>query len=103
MKKVDYGVLFEKVKIGPLVLKNRFVMAPMSVHMSHDGSVTPEEIAFYERRARGGAAMLIVGSVCIIPVGKPALTSQGINPLHPLILSLKSIRFSKPSILPPEN
>lgn len=66
---MNFNVLFDSVKIGPLILKNRFVMAPMSVHMSHDGGVTDEEIAFYERRAQGGAAMLIVGSVCIKPDG----------------------------------
>jgi 2,4-dienoyl-CoA reductase-like NADH-dependent reductase (Old Yellow Enzyme family)/thioredoxin reductase len=66
---MNNDILFEKVRIGPLLLKNRFVMAPMSVHMTHDGSVTPEEIAFYERRAQGGTAMLIVGSVCIKPDG----------------------------------
>ncbi|WP_223300493.1 FAD-dependent oxidoreductase [Pantoea sp. At-9b] len=69
MRKMNTDILFEKVQIGPLLLKNRFVMAPMSVHMTHDGSVTAEEIAFYERRAQGGSAMLIVGSVCIKPDG----------------------------------
>lgn len=44
-------------------------MAPMAVHMTNDGSITPEEIAYYERRAQGGAAMLICGSICIKPDG----------------------------------
>ena len=61
--------LFEPIRIGNLTLKNRFVMAPMAVHMTNDGSITPEEIAYYERRAQGGAAMLICGSICIKPDG----------------------------------
>jgi 2,4-dienoyl-CoA reductase-like NADH-dependent reductase (Old Yellow Enzyme family)/thioredoxin reductase len=61
--------LFETVTIGPLTLKNRFVMAPMSIHMTDDGSVTAQEVAFYRRRAQGGVAMIIVGSICIRPDG----------------------------------
>jgi len=66
---MKYEKLFSSIKIGSLTLKNRFVMAPMSVHMTEDGSVTPQEIAYTERRAAGGAAMLIIGSVCIHPSG----------------------------------
>lgn len=66
---MKYEKLFLPIKIGSLTLKNRFVMAPMSVHMTGDGSVTPQEIAYTERRAAGGAAMLIIGSVCIHPSG----------------------------------
>lgn len=66
---MNVSPLFQPVGIGPLVLKNRFVMAPMSVHMTEDGSVTDKEIAYTERRAAGGVAMIIVGSVCVRPDG----------------------------------
>lgn len=66
---MDYSPLFQPIQVGKLTLKNRFVMAPMSVHMSEDGSVTKEEIAYTERRAMGGVAMIIVGSVLIHPDG----------------------------------
>ena len=66
---MKYAPLFEPIRVGNLTLKNRFVMAPMSTHMAHDGLVTSEEVAYYARRAEGGAAMLIVGSVCIRPDG----------------------------------
>lgn len=48
---MKYDALFEPIRIGNLTLKNRFVMAPMAAHMTNDGSITPEEIAYYERRA----------------------------------------------------
>ena len=64
---MKYDALFEPIRIGNLTLKNKFVMAPMAAHMTNDGSITPEEIAYYERRAQGGAAMLICGSICIKP------------------------------------
>lgn len=66
---MDYSPLFQPIQVGSLTLKNRFVMAPMSVHMTEDGSVTDEEIAYIERRAKGGVAMVTVGSVCVHPDG----------------------------------
>lgn len=66
---MSYETLFQPIAIGNLRLKNRFVMAPMSVHMTEDGSVTEEEIAYTERRARGGVAMITVGSLCVWPDG----------------------------------
>ena len=66
---MNYTPLFQPISVGPLRLKNRFVMAPMSVHMTEDGSVSDAEIAYTERRARGGVSMIIVGSLCIWPDG----------------------------------
>lgn len=66
---MNVSPLFQPLDIGRLTLKNRFIMAPMSVHMTEDGSVTDKEIAFIERRAAGGAAMIIIGSICVRPDG----------------------------------
>ena len=66
---MNYTPLFQPISVGPLRLKNRFVMAPMSVHMTEDGSVSDAEIAYTERRAMGGVSMIIVGSLCIWPDG----------------------------------
>ena len=43
---MNYTPLFQPISVGPLRLKNRFVMAPMSVHMTEDGSVSDAEIAY---------------------------------------------------------
>ncbi len=66
---MTYAPLFEPLKVGNLTLKNRFVMAPMSVHMGEEGNVTENEIAYLERRAAGGVAMITVGSVLVHPDG----------------------------------
>ncbi len=66
---MNVSPLFQSLDIGTLTLKNRFVMAPMSVHMTEDGSVTEKEIAFAERRAAGGVAMIVIGSLCVRPDG----------------------------------
>ena len=53
-------------RIGSLSLRNRILMCPMGDDQaSDDGYVTEQQIAYFEARARGGAALLIVGSVGI--------------------------------------
>lgn len=66
---MQYDALFTPIQIGSLTLKNRFVMAPMSMHMTSDGSLTDKEITFFETRAKGDVAMIIMGSMCIKPDG----------------------------------
>jgi len=53
-------------RIGTLGLRNRILMCPMGDCLSHDdGSVSPNQAAYFEARARGGAALLLVGSVSV--------------------------------------
>ena len=54
--------LFSPIKVGSLNLKNRIVMPAMHLGYCNDKSeVTDRLVAFYEERARGGAALLFVG------------------------------------------
>jgi 2,4-dienoyl-CoA reductase (NADPH2) len=54
--------LFSPIKVGSLTLKNRIVMPAMHLGYCYDKSeVTDRLVAFYEERARGGAALLFVG------------------------------------------
>src|SRR5262245_42133860 len=53
-------------RIGSLALRNRILMCPMGDDQAtEEGRVTEQQIAYYEARARGGAALLLVGSVGI--------------------------------------
>jgi 2,4-dienoyl-CoA reductase-like NADH-dependent reductase (Old Yellow Enzyme family) len=57
-------VLSEPIRINKLTLRNRLVMGPMAVHAAaKDGSPSKQTIAFFEARARGGVAMIIVGGI----------------------------------------
>jgi 2,4-dienoyl-CoA reductase (NADPH2) len=58
--------LFQPIKIGSLELRNRLVMAPMTVDYANDDE-TPSErhIAYYAERAKGGVG-LITMEVCTI-------------------------------------
>ena len=51
--------LFEPVTVGPLHLKNRIVMAPMTRAFSPGGVPGPEVAAYYRRRAESGVGLII--------------------------------------------
>ena len=53
-------------RIGSLELRNRILMCPMGDSLCEpDGSISKNQHAYFEARARGGAALLLVGSVAV--------------------------------------
>lgn len=50
--------LFAPVTLGPLRLRNRICMAPMSRYRSPGGFPTADNAAYYRRRAAGGVGMI---------------------------------------------
>jgi 2,4-dienoyl-CoA reductase (NADPH2) len=54
------GVLFSPVRLGPLTLKNRLVMAPMGTCLDNGGHITDDTVAYYRRRAEGGVGAITV-------------------------------------------
>ncbi len=53
-------------RIGPVELRNRIVLAPMGDRLAHDdGTVSERQTAYLEARARGGAALILVGSASV--------------------------------------
>jgi len=66
--------LFSPIKVGSLTLRNRIVMPAMHLGYGNDrGEVTERLTAFYEERARGGAALLFVGGC---PIDRYASSMQ---------------------------
>jgi 2,4-dienoyl-CoA reductase-like NADH-dependent reductase (Old Yellow Enzyme family)/thioredoxin reductase len=62
----DYTLLLSPGRIGTLELRNRIVMCPMGDSLCDpDGTISANQAAYFEARARGGAAMLLVGSMGI--------------------------------------
>jgi len=58
--------LFSPLKVGGLTLKNRIISAPMTYPiLTSDGCLTPEATAFYELRAKGGAAAVTVSELIV--------------------------------------
>jgi 2,4-dienoyl-CoA reductase-like NADH-dependent reductase (Old Yellow Enzyme family)/thioredoxin reductase len=64
------GRLWEPFRIGQMELRNRLVMPPMVTRYATDkGYVTERTKNYYEARARGGAALLIVEATFVHPCG----------------------------------
>ena len=60
MKK--YPMLFSPIKVGSYTLKNRIEAAPVNIsNLTPDCYLTPENIAIFEEKARGGAAIVNMG------------------------------------------
>ena len=61
-----YKHLLSPGKIGSLELRNRIVMCPMGDNLAQaDGFVSNEQMDYFEARARGGAGLILVGSVSV--------------------------------------
>lgn len=51
--------LFQPFEYGPLKLRNRWVMAPMTRTQSPNGVPTDDVVAYYERRAQHGVGLIV--------------------------------------------
>ncbi|MCL6635781.1 MAG: NADH:flavin oxidoreductase [Peptococcaceae bacterium] len=72
-------LLFSPFQLGGMTLKNRIVLAPTTTcFATPDAGVTDKLIGYYEERARGGAALLIVEPGVVSPRGKLFERSMGI-------------------------
>ncbi len=62
-KELTFTKLFTPVKIGPMTLRNRIAMAPMTTsYGTKHGVITERMRDYYEARAKGGAGLIIVES-----------------------------------------
>ncbi len=62
MSEFKYTHLFEPIKLGGLTMKNRIFSAPTSLNWGAvDGNLTLDTIAYYELKAKGGAAVVTMG------------------------------------------
>ena len=57
--------LFQPFSLGPLTLRNRFVMAPMTRQYSPGNVPNDKVVAYYERRAANQVGLIISEGTCI--------------------------------------
>ncbi len=66
-----YPHLFQRIKLGNLLLKNRIIMTPLILNYGNeDGSVSPLMLDHYRQIARGGVAMIVVEATLVDIRGK---------------------------------
>ncbi len=61
----QYPHLFSPLRIGNITLKNRIEAAPMGTDPNKTGYLSQENLAAYERRAKGGAAVVTRGETLV--------------------------------------
>jgi len=68
---MGYEHLLSPGRIGSLELRNRLVMAPMGEELGDEnGEVSDDQVAYLQARAKGGMAVVMLGSVGVAhPVG----------------------------------
>ncbi len=62
-----YTHLFEPIKVGNTVIKNRVFMPPISTNLADHGYVTDELIRHYAARAKGGVGLIVSEVVTVEP------------------------------------
>ena len=74
------SILFEPVKIGSMMVKNRFVRSATAERaVDEKGFVTDDMLNLYRRLAEGGVGMLITGHAYVHPTGRAGLTQTAIH------------------------
>ena len=64
--------LLQPIEVGGLTLKNRIMFPPLTTgYEERDGSIGARSLAFYERLAKGGAALVVVGDVAPVMTASP--------------------------------
>ncbi|HEY4376263.1 MAG TPA: hypothetical protein VGM93_03860, partial [Acidimicrobiales bacterium] len=81
MARNSYPLLTTPGVIGALALRNRMLLCPMGDNLANpDGTISDRQLGYYEARARGGAALLLIGSASIgYPDGATAAEQTAIS------------------------
>lgn len=61
---------FDEFKLGPINLRNRFVVPPMCTELSKDGNVNIDHLVHYASLAKGGSGLVVVEATAITPDGR---------------------------------
>ncbi len=76
-----YAHVLAPGRIGSMALRNRIVMSPMGDDLcNEDGTVSDRQRSYFEARARGGVALVMLGSVAVAhPIGTSNKCQTGIS------------------------
>lgn len=80
MTPATHSLLFTPFEIAGKRLRNRIVHASMTTLTVRNGTVADEQIAYFESRARGGAAMVITEPLSMSPMQAVPTKTHVFNP-----------------------
>ena len=73
--------LFESLRMGIVTIPNRICFLAHRTNLAKKGRLTDNHIAYYQRRARGGSGLIILGELSIHPDDRPwASMIEAYNP-----------------------
>jgi 2,4-dienoyl-CoA reductase-like NADH-dependent reductase (Old Yellow Enzyme family) len=79
------SLLFEPYRLGPVVLRNRFIRSATTSYWSdEEGNIRPEIVSLYSKLAEGGAGLIIKGHLYVTNAGKAHTGMAGISEDHHL-------------------
>ncbi|MGC8480432.1 MAG: NAD(P)-binding protein [Acidimicrobiales bacterium] len=64
---VRYPLLYSPIRLGSVSLKNRVVFAAHLTNFAHLGQPSEAHLRYYERRAKGGAGLIITEELSVAP------------------------------------
>ncbi len=87
-----YRALFSPIQVNHLRLKNRLVMAPMgNINMcDENGRPSPEMVAYFAERAKGGVGLLTSGLIPVSQGQDPSVLEKGDLTYFPRLLGSRT-------------
>ncbi len=86
----DYARLLSPARIGRLTLRNRIVLTGHGTGMGHDFKPNDQLVDYYEERAKGGVALIMLGSQQVHPTS-PGITNLLCNYDDTIVPGLRRI------------
>ncbi len=63
---MKFEAMFQPITIGPMTVKNRFVVPPMGNNFANtDGSMSDQSVAYYRERAKGGFGLITIEATVV--------------------------------------
>lgn len=63
---MKFKAMFEPIQIGPMTVKNRFVVPPMGNNFANtDGTMSEQSVAYYKERAKGGFGLITLEATVV--------------------------------------
>lgn len=63
---MKFKAMFQPIDIGPITVKNRFVVPPMGNNFANtDGTMSDQSVAYYSARAKGGFGLITIEATVV--------------------------------------
>lgn len=83
-QKTEFKNLLSPIKLGPVELKNRVILAPMNETLSGvNGESTEPMLSYFAARAKGGVGLVTTGAIMATRLGSEFVWGRNLHLFHP--------------------